>query len=288
MEECHRKSGEDSKRTNQIRMNEVFFMLEKDNACQSKYFYGIVDVLNRFLSDYSIIMTADYKTLPDTSYKKIVLLACEDGQKGIMPYKNRNDVVAVFRFYAQEWGYDNKYVFPIPIGYNCRTDGHFMEGMYPEKKISERKYDIFYSGQYLPSRKELVNRLGELKTSFNVFVQANGAFRTGLPIGEYYRYLGNSKICVAPAGTSEDTFRFNEAIGSGCVVITTKKPPFWYYYDAPVFFLNSWKELTKEFISNILSRDLDSLQKDIKEYYTDCLSEEAVANYIIKTIRCMK
>jgi hypothetical protein len=72
------------------------------------------------------------------------------------------------------------------------------------------------------------------------------------------------------------------------VVITTHKPSFWYYHDAPVFFINNWQELTKGFIDNILSQNLDALQKNIKEYYNNYLSEEAVANYIIKTIRCLK
>lgn len=269
-------------------MNEVIFLLEKENACQSKYFEGIVEILNKFISGYSIIMTANYKTLPDTKFKKVVLLACEDGEESVMPYRNRNDIIAVFRYYAQEWGYDNRRVFPIPIGYNCRSDGHFMERMYPEKKISEREYDIFYSGQILPNRKKLVSRLEDLKDSFNVFLQSNNAFRTGMPIGEYYKHLGDSKICVAPAGTSEDTFRYNEAMGSGCIVITTTKPQFWYYHKAPVLFIEDWNSLTKEFISDILNKDLDALQKDIKEYYNRCLSEEAVAMYIIKTIKCLK
>lgn len=266
-------------------MNEIMFLLEKDNACQRNYFYGIADILNKFMDGYSIIMTADFMTLPMTKFKKIVLLVCEDGQKGALPYLNYPDVVAVFRFYSTEWGCDYKYVFPIPIGYNCRTEGRLMERMYPEKKLSERRFDIFYSGQTLPCRKELERRLDDLKSSFNVFSQVNPMFRLGFNIDEYYRLLGDSRICVVPDGTSMDTFRYTEACGSGCIVITTTKPDLWYYKYAPVVFIKSWSELTKELVGFTLSVDIDAWQGSIMRYYERNLSEKAVANYILKCLK---
>lgn len=286
MEGLYGESRKYGKRINQIDMNEVIFLLEKDNACQTNYFDGIITILNQRISDYSIIITADYKSLPATQYKKIVILVAEDGEKfGLRPYTTYPDVLAVFRFYSFEWGYDNEYVFPIPIGYNCRTDGHTMIRMYPEKKMSEREYDIFYSGQVLPWREELARKLEELRMSFNIFSQVNPTFRTGLDIDDYYRCLGNSKICVVPDGASTDTFRYVEACGSGCAIITTHKPDLWYYCNAPIFYVNNWGELTKEFAANILNKNLDVIQNNIIKYYNEYLSEETVANYIL---RCLK
>ena len=266
-------------------MNEIISFLEEDNACQAVYFKGITDILNKELSDYSIIITTDYNHLPESKYKKIVFLICEDGKRGVMPYLAYTDVVAVFRFYSREWGSDSKRVFPIPIGYNCRSNGYVMERMYPEKKMSERKYDIFYSGQPLFCREQLVERLEMLKSSFNVYSQITSMFRNGLNIDDYYRMLGDSKICVVPNGTSSDTFRYQEACGSGCIVITTTKPNFWYYHYAPVFFIDDWSELTQGFINNILSQDIEKLRIDTLDYYEKCLSEQAVAKYIL---RCLK
>jgi hypothetical protein len=157
--------------------------------------------------------------------------------------------------------------------------------MYPEKKISGRKYDIFYSGQTLAGRIELVEKLELLRVSFNVFSQVNPAFRTGLTIDEYYRCLGDSKICVVPDGTSTDTFRYVEACGSGCAIITTHKPDLWYYRNAPVVYINNWGELTKDLLCDVLCRDLDTLQSNTLKYYNEYLSEEAVANYIIKCLK---
>jgi hypothetical protein len=267
-------------------MNEViFYKSDRDNICETNYFDNIISILNEYLNDYSIIVTGDYVTLPDTKYKKIVLLgADENGNAGLKPYSNYNDVVAVFRFYNHKGRYDNKYIFPIPIGYNCRSNGKTMIRMYPEKPISERKYDIFYSGQTLECRKELVKQLGILSKSFNIHFQSNPSFRRGLDIDDYYRMLGDSKIVVCPDGTAVDTFRFTEACGSNCIVITTPKEDLWYYEDASVFFVDNWSILTKERIDDILSIDWSTRQQEINEYYDRCLSETAVALYIIKTI----
>jgi hypothetical protein len=266
-------------------MNEIVYLLD-ESACQTMFFNGIIDILNKSLSGYSIIITVDYKSLPVTQYKKIVILVCEEEEKNIGKlYSPYTDVLAVFRFYGIEWGYDNEYVFPIPIGYNCRSNGKLMIKMYPEKRISERKYDIFYSGQSFPWRKELEGRLKELRTQFNVFSQVNPAFRMGLDIDDYYKHLGDSKICVVPNGASVDMFRYSEACGSGCVVITTPKSDLWYYRNAPVFYLDDWGKLTKEFLDDVLNKDLDVVQNNTLKYYKEYLSEEAIANYIIKNIQ---
>jgi hypothetical protein len=159
--------------------------------------------------------------------------------------------------------------------------------MYPEKKLAERKFDVFYSGQVLECRKELVNRLSVLSGSFNVYSQSNPAFRQGLDIDDYYRIMGESKICVVPDGASVDTFRFTEAIRSGCLVITTNKPDLWYYKDATVVFLEDWSLLSEKGIRGLLSENLDEHQPEIFEYYNRCLSERAVAEYIIKTVQCL-
>jgi len=267
-------------------MNEViFYKADRNNICETNYFDNIINILNKYIDGYSIIATGDCNTLPITLYKKIVLLgADENGNAGLRPYSDYPDVVAVFRFYNSEGRYDNKYVFPIPPGYNCRSNGRLMERMYPEKKTADREYDIFYSGQTLKCREDLVRQLQILDKPFNIHHQVNPSFRQGMNIDDYYQFLGNSKICVCPDGTAIDTFRFVEACGSGCIVITTPKPDLWYYEDAPVFYLNEWSELTEEYVRNILSKDTDKLQRDIKSYYDACLSEKTVADYIITNI----
>jgi len=268
-------------------MNEIiFYKVDRENLCETKYFDAIAVELQKHIDEYSIVFTADYQTLPPTMFKKIVILGGdENGNAGIRPYSQYSDVVAVFRFYNTEGRYDNKYVFPIPPGYNCRSNGKIMSRMYPEQKILSRGFDIFYSGQVLAGRIALINQLERLKDSFKIFSQTNSSFRQGLDIDDYYRCLGNTKICVAPDGTAVDTFRFVEACGSGCIVITTLKPDLWYYKDASVIFIQDWSQLTVKSVSGVLGENWDLHQKDIFEYYNRCLSERAVAEYIIKNIK---
>jgi len=268
-------------------MNEINLdNFERDNFCETMYFDNIISILNNHISGYSIVVTTDHTSLPKTEYKKIVFLigesACVAG-KDI--YNDHHDIVAIFREYCDTSHYDNKRIFPIPIGYNCRSNGKVMIRMYPEKPIHERTYDVFYSGQPLPWRKPLIDALAELSKSFNICYQPTTGFRQGFDIDDYYKIMGDSKICVCPDGTSVDTYRFTEACGSGCIVITTPKPDLWYYRTAPLYYVKRWEELTVQYIANVLSGDTDKSQQKTNSYYAENLSEEAVANYVLKTIQ---
>lgn len=131
----------------------------------------------------------------------------------------------------------------------------------------------------------LINKLNELSSNFNVLYQSNSSFRIGIPIDEYYKILGDTKIAVAPDGTAPDSFRYVEAMGSGCIVIMTPKSDnIWYYKDAPVFYIDDWNNLNEKFIDDILSMNLDELYENNLKYYKEKLSEEAVANYIINIL----
>jgi hypothetical protein len=268
-------------------MNEIiFYQVPRDLLCETNYLDDIINVLNNRISNYSIIVTNNGHELPITRFKKIVLLIGEEVlPAGAIPYKSYTDIIKVFRFFNIEGRY-NKNPLPLPVGYNCKSNGQTMIRMYPEKRLQERRYDIFYAGHVglLECRIELINKLASLTDLFKIFYQANSKFREGLPIDDYYRLLGDSKICVVPDGSSIHTYRFAEACGSGCVIITTHKSDLWYYRDAPLFYIDNWRRLTKEFLDNILNSDLDVLQDEIKKYYDEYLSGSAVADFIIKNI----
>lgn len=268
-------------------MNEIIYdNLDKNNICEVLYFDDIIAILDKQLDEYSFVVTVEYDKLPDTKYKKIVFLIGENSYNvGTDIYKSYTDIVAVFRDYCTGDKYDNKFVFPIPAGYNCRSNGKVMTRMYPEKKISDRKYDVFYSGQPLPWRQPLIDALNELSKSFNIWSQPTSGFRQGLDIDDYYKAMGDSKICVVPDGTSIDTYRFVEACGSSCIIITTRKPDLWYYRNAPLYYVDDWSKLTSPYLHNVLCGDVDNSQKAIEKYYNDNLSAQAVAGFVLKSIQ---
>lgn len=269
-------------------IEKIFNEIDEDFWCETRYTSNIVDILIKKLAgDYSVVITPNLVRLPETKYPKIVILTGDElGRLPLNPYPNQN-VVAVFRIFNRIGRFDNKYIFPIPPGYNWTMHSDKtkkMVKMYPEKKLSERKYDIFYAGQPLPWRNEMLNNLNKLKDKFNILGSVNPSFRTGIEIDEYYKILGETKIALSPDGTSVDCFRYVEAFGSGCIVITTIKDDIWYYRNSPTFFINSWSELNENLINHILSLNIDDLYIQNLKYYNEKLSEEAVANYIIENI----
>jgi len=271
-------------------IEKIYYEIDEDFWCETKYLNNVVDILiDKLIGDYSIVITPNLRRLPDTQYPKIVILTGDElGNFGQYHYPEQYNVSIVFRIFNRIGRYDDKYIFPIPIGYNWTMHSDRtkkMTKMYPEKKISERKYDIFYSGQPCNyDRAILVDRLNRFSNNFTILNQTNSSFRTGIDIDDYYKILGDTKIALAPDGTSVDTFRFVEAFGSGCIVISTKKDDLWYYKDSPVFLINSWNELTEELVSHILSLNIDEIYESNLKYYKDKLSEESVANYMIENI----
>ena len=197
----------------------IFHEIEEDFWCETKYLNNIVDILtDKLTDDYSVVITPNLWRLPDTQYPKIVILTGDEvGNLGLTPYlRTGNDkVVAVFRIFNKIGRFDDKYIFPIPPGYNWTMHSDRtkkMVKMYPEKKLTDRKYDISFAGQQLPWRQPMLSRLNDMSSKFNISYGMNNSFRTGLYIDDYYKLLGETKIVVSPDGTTEDCFRYVESL----------------------------------------------------------------------------
>lgn len=273
-------------------IQKIYNEIDEDFWCETKYINNIVDILSEKLTDdYSVVITPNLYSLPNTQYPKIVILTGDElGRLGMNPYINQN-VLAVFRIFNTLNRYDEKFIFPIPPGYNWTMHSDRtkkMIKMYPEKKLSDRKYDISFIGQQLPWRQTMLDKLNLMSNTFNISYGFNNSFRSGLYIDDYYKLLGETKIVVSPDGTAIDCFRYVEAFGSGCIVITTKKDDIWYYKNSPVFYINSWDELNEDLINNILSLNINDIYLQNLKYYQEKLSENAVANYIIEKINTLK
>lgn len=56
-------------------MNEIIFnQIDKNVWCEVRYLDNIIDYLNKYLIDFTIIVTPDVYFLPKSKYKKIVIL----------------------------------------------------------------------------------------------------------------------------------------------------------------------------------------------------------------------
>ena len=266
----------------------IFFEIDEDFWCETRFLKNVISILEKYIDNYSIVVTPNLKQLPLTKYRKIVILTGDElGNFGMNPYPNY-DVLCVFRIYNHLNRYDDKLIYPIPTGYNWTMHSDRskkMVEMYPNLKLSDREIDIFYTGQMcIPARYEMITSLDKIKNKFKVLSNITGSFRTGMDIDEYYKILGRTKIALCPDGTSVDTFRYVESFGSGCIVITTNKENIWYYRDSPAFFINSWSELNENLIYTILSKDIDKIYNENLNYYSEKLSEAAVSNYMLQKI----
>jgi len=269
----------------------IFFDYDQDFSCETIYVKNILSHLINRVDNVSFVVTSNLRNTPETKYPKVVIILGDElGNLGMTPYQNQN-LKCVFRVYNHLNRIDDKRIFPIPIGYNWTMHSDRskkMVRMYPEKKLSERKIDVFFSGNITSNfyRAGIFTKLKTWKTSTNLNIEYNitNSFRTGLLIDDYYKLLGESKIILSPDGTSVDCFRYHEAFGSGCIVITTKKEPLWYYNNSPAIFINNWNELNESLIVDILNSNIDERYDKNLEYYNNILSENKVADYMYEKI----
>ena len=61
----------------------------------------------------------------------------------------------------------------------------------------------------------------------------------------YSRGLMDARICLAPRGTSAETFRILEGLRCGCVVVCESLPRRWFYTGAPLVRLRRWRDLPR-------------------------------------------
>lgn len=204
-------------------------------------------------------------------------------------------------------------VYDLPLGYGNQWP-------LPVQPIEMRPIDVFFAGsieqgfprhfwsphRWLPSPKQ-VSRLHMLQVleklqryvpHLRVFVHTNARFvlnaleygltKPGevLDTEAYSKMLMDSKIYLAPRGTSVDTFRLFEGLRYGCVVITERLPKRWFYREAPVIQVDDWREL-HILIPELLrdGRRLRQLHEAALQWWQTVASEEAIGHWMAQRIR---
>jgi hypothetical protein len=102
---------------------------------------------------------------------------------------------------------------------------------------------------------------------------------------EYMREMANSRICLAPRGTSFETFRHYEAASVGCIVVSDKLPNTWFYRNIPFIFVKDWRKIDK--VLERLPRELANLRtlhEQTLRWWRDRLSPTALANYVVRVL----
>ena len=151
----------------------------------------------------------------------------------------------------------------VPLGYARQTD-------IPIKAFTERKYAISFVGSvkqraYNPlsirallgtpkdiARSRMLHELQKLLPEINgeVFSSDSGYYLDGVQSdGAWYsEVMADTKICLAPRGSSTETFRLFEALRYGCIVICDRLPRHWFFSDCPIIQLDDWVDLKTEVV----------------------------------------
>ena len=192
-------------------------------------------------------------------------------------------------------------VHPIPLGYANQAD-------VPMVSHNQRAVDVFFAGSMVhkrystwsiqkwlgtpksTSRKKMIKVIKELQHKypewdFDVKISSSfSAMRAADPLS-YASHLMQSKIALVPRGASCETYRFFEAVRSGCVVIAEYLPPFWFYKDAPIFHLSDWKNL-ETLLSDLLNHPdkLERVHRKTLAWWKHVCSEAALGTFMAAKI----
>lgn len=265
------------------------------NFCERRFFMKIMEKLHHLDDSFNFIITNyDDNTLPlFHPDKKNIIIYLSDEYGIFKSWFNKVDLI--FReyptnylyFYKNQKLYDNVKIFPVPCGL-VLPDFTNYEMEQQHKKLSERKYDFFYSGQISPNRTKFVQKIKSISSPFKTIIQENDNFRTGFSIDDYFKIMNETKISFVPLGKIiPESFRYNESFESGCVVINEfpidKYKDIWYYKDSPAIFINDYEQINEKFIKQILD-NIDSYYESNINYYDNFLSTNAICKFITKTI----
>lgn len=188
-------------------------------------------------------------------------------------------------------------VYSIPLGYANQTE-------LPLKPFFERKYDVSFAGsvvhkpyrwwspkQWLQtpksySRNQMIEALKDVAEQNKAWAMdlkitpSYKAIRQADPL-EYAQRVMETRISVAPRGTSFETFRFFEALRFGCIVITEYLPRRWFYDDAPVVRIENWHQLhaiLKDLKAN--PAKMEALHTSALQWWESVCSEKAVGHFM--------
>lgn len=235
-------------------------------------FRGIENI--KELDNFNFIFTDNLEQIDIKDKDRTIVIVVSDERYTIPRYVN--DVKAIFKNYVLP-EQETLNIFPIPQGYN-KNIIHF-----PKKKISERKYEVSFQGNFHTSRGLVLHNI--FQALENRRIKVNGLFKQSANGLEYSENLLNTKISLCLDGQiTPENFRFFESAMLGCVVFAGYHLPNNWLYQSDHFIRVDWRDSID--IADKIIKLIDS--NDIMQQYSDRsyraweekYSGTAVAKYI--------
>ena len=201
-----------------------------------------------------------------------------------------------------------KRLFAIPLGYykhekvaykdlDERTIAvHFAGSIYASSEKYKNPIAKFFKalitsprnfarGKLVETLPQVAHRHPSVKITHHCFK----GFGEGLSRHDYSLDLMNTKICLAPRGSSLETYRLFEAMRSGCIVIADRQPRKWCYENLPVVFIDDWTDLENTLMP--LLNDpirMRELHEKTLNWWSEIASPQAAAQHIFEEMGFLK
>lgn len=290
-----------------------------ENLNETKYFEELIHNLSKFFDAFDrynfIFFCASKDVEPsskDWEIENKVIIQTGDITGQIPPEPVCSAFCMYFKTHMRS--YRDTRIKAFPLGVPAQIP------LMPIEPIRDRKYSVFYSGNFGLNRVELFRSLIHKKwygvmgdaisnmlkkhwkyTRNAVFrfcsdfsdvypfsiIRFTKAFQAGYKPREYASILAQSKIVLSPAGWQDaECFRMYEAMRQGCIVINEILPDTDFYKDIPCIQISDWAEadsIIKELLDN--PQKMEAISSESFRFYNEVLSPAGVANYIMKAIR---
>ena len=259
--------------------------------CEWKYLQEVIKHLEPNISDDYVLHVACFSAECENNKnvkfvngkKNIVIGTSDEYMKDIhAPYIENS--IAIFKQYLLP-GQETGNVYSFPLGYNKK---HIS---LENKPLAQRSIDAFFSGHMSSA-----NRHSSMTPVISYFknlpkqqrpkleINVSSGFNRGLTGSLYSEKLHNSKIAICPHGNaSVETFRFYEAMRSGCVVVTPLLPATEIYKNSNVIQVKNWHENAGPVIMDLLKdqNKLTEIKDSIQENWNSTLCARAAARRIL-------
>jgi GR25 family glycosyltransferase involved in LPS biosynthesis len=166
------------------------------------------------------------------------------------------EVSAVLRFYTRPDLPNDPKILVVPLGYHWKRSG-------PISEFFKREYVWSFAGTNWKDRSSLMRPLIDIQPHYvRWFSEWNDPGQ--LSSNEYLKLLDTTRFVPCPRGHNLETYRFYEALESGCipVFVYTEQYDAWFRVFQsmfPILIVKSWPELAQ------MVKHLDSNKEDLNK-----------------------
>jgi hypothetical protein len=188
----------------------------------------------------------------------------------------------------------------VPLGYAQQTDvpvkpfetRRYLAGFLGSVESKDRARFSLHALMGTPksiARTRMIDSLQKLRAAEpdRIFFGTTKSFGESIKTGgeRYSEIMADTKICLAPRGSSVETYRFFEAMRVGCVVICDRLPPHWFYVGCPAVQIDDWRDL-EAVMRTLLATPgrLMEIHRQTLAWWDMKLSEPAVAAVISRCL----